>query len=306
MATKKRGSLNWAPISGQWKIKAKKIEYLGPDDPNTPVGVAISTARVRNGQISVRICLNNSDQNSGRILLGYHTVTGAYYSVGLAGYGYAYVIDEFIPGQGWRSVISKGSKKQLEAKRNYEMQVGIHGQSVSLNIDGIRIMDYTLPSPLGGGQAGLFAWGPGPVSFENFDWSGDIARSFIVMPLSPPFNDLYKEVIIPVCEKIGILAFRADDVFKPGIIMQDIIQALVESDIIIAEISSENPNVYYEIGYAHALGKPTILLAKKDSELPFDISGYRVIFYDNSIGGKPEVEKNLEKHLNNILIGRSR
>ena len=306
MASKKRSPINWAPISGQWKFEAKKIEYIGSDDPKSPVGVAISSAQVRNGNISVRICLNNSEENSGRILLGYHTVTGAYYSVGLAGYGYAYVIDEFIPGQGWRSVMSKGNKKQLQPKKIYEIQVGIHGQSVSLSIDGIRIMDYTLPLPLGGGQAGLFAWGPGPVSFENFEWSGDIARSFIVMPFSGPFNDLYKEVIIPVCDKNGILAFRADDVFKPGIIMQDIIQALVESDIIIAEISSENPNVYYEIGYAHALGKPTILLAEKSSKLPFDISGYRVIFYDNSIGGKPEVEKNLERHLNNIIIGRSR
>ena len=180
-----------------------------------------------------------------------------------------------------KSGCTKGNKKQLETKRKYDIQVGIHGQNVSLSVDGIRIMDYTLPSPLGGGQAGLFAWGPGPVCFENFDWSGDIARSFVVMPFSGHFNDLYNEVIIPVCDKIGIPAFKADDVFRPGIIMQDIIQALVESDIIIAEISSENPNVYYEIGYAHALGKPTILLAEKGGKLPFDISGYRVIFSGN-------------------------
>ena len=60
------------------------------------------------------------------------------------------------------------------------------------------------------------------------------------------------------------------------------------------------PNVFYELGYAHALGKPTILLAERGRELPFDIRGYRCIFYDNTIGGKAAVETNLKKHLENI------
>ena len=75
-------------------------------------------------------------------------------------------------------------------------------------------------------------------------------------------------------------------------------------EVVIAEISpaggelnNYNPNVFYELGYAHALGKPTILLARRGSKLPFDINSYRVVFYDDTIGGKAEVEENLRKHL---------
>jgi nucleoside 2-deoxyribosyltransferase len=64
----------------------------------------------------------------------------------------------------------------------------------------------------------------------------------------------------------------------------------------------DNPNVFYELGYAHALNKPTILLAdiNKRDRLPFDISGYRTVFYENSIGGKKEIEKKLRKYIENI------
>jgi len=54
------------------------------------------------------------------------------------------------------------------------------------------------------------------------------------------------------------------------------------------------------LGYAHALGKPTILLAQRGSQLPFDIGSFRVVFYNDTIGGKAEVERNLKKHLEAI------
>ena len=84
-------------------------------------------------------------------------------------------------------------------------------------------------------------------------------------------------------------------------ILQDIITSIVESEIIIADITSANPNVFYELGYAHAINKTTILLAKRESPLPFDVKNYRVIFYDNTIRGKDNVENQLRKHLSNIL-----
>jgi len=67
-------------------------------------------------------------------------------------------------------------------------------------------------------------------------------------------------------------------------------------------ISENCSNVFYEIGYAHALKKPTILLCDKAlrDRLPFDVSGFRTIFYDNSIGGKRRVEEKLEVYLQNI------
>jgi nucleoside 2-deoxyribosyltransferase len=85
-------------------------------------------------------------------------------------------------------------------------------------------------------------------------------------------------------------------------ILHDIAQGIVDAQIVIAEITPANQNVFYELGYAHALAKPTILLAERGKQpLPFDISGYRVLFYDNTIAGKKQVEDGLKKHLQAIL-----
>jgi len=121
------------------------------------------------------------------------------------------------------------------------------------------------------------------------------------MQFSEPYQQLYQEVIRPVAESFHLAAQHVGEVFGPGIILQDIVQGIVESEVIIAEITPANQNVFYELGYAHALGKPTILLAERGKQLPFDVSGYRVLIYDNTIAGKRQVEEGLKKHLTAIL-----
>ena len=82
----------------------------------------------------------------------------------------------------------------------------------------------------------------------------------------------------------------------------DITKQIAQSRVIIAEITPINANVYYEVGFADALGKPLILIAdRKVTELPFDIRPYRTIFYENSIGGKNRVEETLRKYLTAIM-----
>ena len=253
--------------------------------------------------MSAQIRLGSPDENAGRLLLGYNTATGGYFSAGLGGYGRAYVIDEHVPGLGWQAVKHEGRVAQLQASTAYDVEVDVRGQRLCLTVDGIDLIDQHLPHPLEGDQAGLFAWGPGPITFENVVWSGVRPRAFVVMQFTEPFDSLYAEVIRPVCEELQFAAYRADDVFRPGLILQDIIAGLVESDVIIAEITPTNANVFYELGYAHARNTPTVLLARRNGTLPFDISGHRVIFYDDSIRGKPEVETALRRHLSSILGG---
>ena len=87
-------------------------------------------------------------------------------------------------------------------------------------------------------------------------------------------------------------------------IIADITRRLQEADIVIADTTPQNPNVFYELGYAHAIGKPTIVLAEKGRELPFDVSGFRTLFYENSIAGKSQIEAGLRKHLEAIMRER--
>lgn len=126
------------------------------------------------------------------------------------------------------------------------------------------------------------------------------------MSFRSDLQDLYDEVIAPECLRAGLEPIRADELQYPGVILQDIVRGLQESTVVIAEISADedkafNANVFYELGYAHATEKPTILLARRGTDLPFDVSGYRVILYDDSIGGKPAVERELRAHLHSIL-----
>jgi hypothetical protein len=121
------------------------------------------------------------------------------------------------------------------------------------------------------------------------------------MQFFEPSDTLYKEVIERKGKEAGFDVVRIDDVNRPGIIFQDIQQAISEATAIVAEISPANNNVSYELGNAHALRKPTILLARRGQDLPFDIRSYRVIFYNDTIGGKSNLEETLEKNLDSVL-----
>lgn len=299
----------WAPVVGKWKLTPSNARFLGPQDSSAPHGIALSKHSFKRGSVSLTVDLNESEKGCGRILFGYHAASGGYFTAGIGGYDGAYCVDEFVPGKGWRALKVAGSSANLEKNHKYDMKVEIRGQGVQLSVDGITVVEATLPHPLRGNQIGLFAWGEAPVTFHLTAVAGR-PQAFVVMQFGEPFDNLYREVIKPVAEEedIGFAAHRAYDVFRPGVILQDIIRSIVSSDVVIAEVTPANPNVFYELGYAHAIDKPTILLAEHQTDpskhLPFDISGFRVIFYDNTIRGKRNVETMLRQHLTNIKEGR--
>ncbi len=294
----------WAALAGKWKFDGSTATYLGPEDPNShiPHGLALSPFRLRSGSIGTRVFFDDT-VSVGRIVFGYNSPTGAYFSAGLGGYHFAYILDEYLPARGWKAVRGQGSELNLDTQAPYDLEVQLRGQTVRLTVNTVKVLEQTLPYPLTGDQVGLFAWGSAKVRFENAAALASKPRVFVVMQFGEPYDSLYSEVIKPVAEAMGLEAYRADDVYKPGIILQDIIRGILEAEVVIGEITPVNANVFYELGYSHALDKPTILLAERGRELPFDISSYRCIFYDNTIRGKTGVETNLRQHLRNILDG---
>jgi hypothetical protein len=158
-----------------------------------------------------------------------------------------------------------------------------------------------LPSPLAEGQVGLFTWGPNAVRFAEVSSATEPGTAFVVMKFAPAYQELYDDVIKPVVGQFDLHAYHVGEVFGPGLILDDITRGIIEAKVIIADITPTNENVFYELGYAHALRKPTILLAEKDKVLPFDISGFRCLKYENSIGGKRRLVEGLRKHLKAIL-----
>ena len=89
-------------------------------------------------------------------------------------------------------------------------------------------------------------------------------RAFIVMPIAKEYNSIHL-IIKKVCSNVDITCIRADEIYKPGAIINQIFANITDTDFIIAEVSDGNPNVYYEVGIAHCIGKPSILLARVDS-----------------------------------------
>ena len=293
---------SWAPIVGRWTIEEEVETYLGIQDSCThPFGLCASNLSLTEGSVKVSVELSATKDASGRILLGYRSPKESYLSVGIGGYKSAYALSEFsVSYQGWRAVSLAGSEDNLVANTKYEIEVRIEGQRIFLIVNDVKIFEHVLERPLLSGQTGLFAWGNKEVKFSNMAVNKVTGKVFVVMQFSEPYQQLYSEVIQPVTKDFDLEAYHAGEVFGPGVIFQDISERIIESKIVIAEVTPANQNVFYELGYAHALGKPTILLAERGKQLPFDIAGYRCLFYENTIGGKQQVEEALRKHLQAI------
>ena len=303
---------SWAPIVGRWLFPSlANCTYKSPQQQGNPLGivnpfgVCVSNVRFSEGDAKVMIKLPGDPARTdagGRILLGFRSMNDPQIMVGLGGWGSAYSISEFDRAQGWRGVALAGSNTNLLPEHPYEILVRVRGQRIRLEVDGVQVLDHVLEAPLPQGQLGLFAWGTEKVEFTDASVRTEHQGTvFVVMQFSDPYQTLYTDVIKPVIESYKLQVYHAGEVFGPGIILEDITAGIVEAKIVIAEITPPNQNVFYELGYAHALKKPTILLADSAKDLPFDISGYRCLFYENSIGGKRKVEEGLRKHLDAIL-----
>jgi hypothetical protein len=297
---------NWAAIVGQWSFGAGDAQYLGPSkaQPSPYHGVAVSDVQLRDGVVRAGIRFEVFDQQeppTGGVILGFRSQRDSYVMAQLGAYGSEFAISEFEPTSGWRALERAGSSENLITGRSYAVEVTQRGQGLFMVVDHVPIFNLVLPSPLVGNQVGLFAWGPLPVFFSRITAQQERPRAFVAMQFGEPYDTIYREVIKLGAKDAGFDVLRIDETVGPGLIFEDIKREIGEAKVVIAEITAPNQNVFYEVGYAHALNKPTILLAQRGRELPFDIRSYRVIFYEDTIGGKPNVEKSLAKHLNSIL-----
>lgn len=256
------------------------------------------------GTVQVRVRFTEVDARgdiSGGLLIGFKSQNQRYMMIQLGAYGRAYSMAEFVPSFGWKALELSGDVRELEPNRDYEMHILQTGQVVQLSVNGVRVLEKTLMEPLAGTQVGLFGWGRAPIDFCELAVRSSPPEAFVAMEFQEPFETLYREVIHPCLNELNVNVLKGDEIAGPGIIVDDIRRQIAEARIVIAEITAPNQNVFYELGYAHALNKPTILLARRGKELPFNVRSYRVIFYDDSIGGKPALERSLKSHIEAIL-----
>ncbi len=106
---------------------------------------------------------------------------------------------------------------------------------------------------------------------------------FVLMPFTEDFDDIYQLGIKQSCEDAGAYCERVDEQLFTESILERIYNQISKADFVIADMTNRNPNVFYEVGYAHALGKQTILLTQNADDIPFDLKHYPHIIYNNKI-----------------------
>lgn len=108
--------------------------------------------------------------------------------------------------------------------------------------------------------------------------------AFVLMPFDKAFDDVYHYGIKQCCNEVGIVAERVDEQFYSESMLERIYRQIDNADLIIADMSGRNPNVFYEVGYAHAKTKNCALLTQKKEDIPFDLQHHFHIIYDGKIG----------------------
>ena len=119
-------------------------------------------------------------------------------------------------------------------------------------------------------------------------------RIFVLMPFANEFLDVYVLGIREVAEKLGFTVDRADDIEHNGNILDLVQQKIRQADILIADMSTRNANVFYEIGFAHAVNRPTVLLCRNTDTVPFDLQSINYIKYAGIVDLRERLEKRLK------------
>lgn len=111
------------------------------------------------------------------------------------------------------------------------------------------------------------------------DLAGDDKLVFVLTAFHPTYKKQF-EAIAQVCQNLGLNAMRGDEEFAEEV-FPHILRLIIRARLIIANLDGRNPNVFYELGIAHALDKPTILVAPKPDDVPFDIRTRRLVFFES-------------------------
>lgn len=131
---------------------------------------------------------------------------------------------------------------------------------------------------------------------------------FVIMPFGEKtdvggevinFNDVYEYIIKDVVEnRLKLNCIRSDEITEAGWIQRDMLEHIIQDDVVVVDITTLNPNVFYELGVRHALRQfVTVLIRKKGTKIPFNIRGLRMIEYDLDIKNASKAKDDIENFI---------
>lgn len=126
------------------------------------------------------------------------------------------------------------------------------------------------------------------------------ALASAMMPFDTAFNAVY-ESIREAAYNAGLQCMRADDIWENATIIQDVVSLIDRSRIVICDCTGRNPNVFYEAGIAHTLGREVILITQSEHDIPFDLRHLRHIRYLNNGEGRAVLVQSLQSRMQTLL-----
>lgn len=128
----------------------------------------------------------------------------------------------------------------------------------------------------------------------------ELALASAMMPFDAGFNPVY-ESIRSAADNVGLRCRRADDIWENAAIIQDVVALIDRSRVVVCDCSGRNPNVFYEAGIAHSLGRDVILITQSEQDIPFDLRHLRYIRYLNNVEGRAALTDALQARMQTIL-----
>lgn len=124
--------------------------------------------------------------------------------------------------------------------------------------------------------------------------------AFVLIPFKDEYQQLYEAVLEPTLNESGYVASKADQPALPGDIPEDVIKSIISADVVVADCSEPNPNVFYELGVSHAVGNKTIVLSNNADNLAFYLRQHRVLVYQRDRDGRKLLRANLKQWLHSM------
>lgn len=121
-----------------------------------------------------------------------------------------------------------------------------------------------------------------------------------MMPFDVAFNTVY-DSIRQAADTVGLRCRRADDIWENAAIIQDVVALIDRSRVVVCDCTGRNPNVFYEAGIAHTLGREVILITQSEHDIPFDLRHLRYVKYLNNTEGRVALVTALQGRLQTIL-----
>jgi hypothetical protein len=140
--------------------------------------------------------------------------------------------------------------------------------------------------------------------FTGRNFAVDPKLCFVLMPFKNDLRPVYDDHIRKVVTSLQLESKRADDIFRNTAIIEDIWESINRARVIIADLTEKNPNVFYEVGVAHTVGKDVILITQNLEDVPFDLRHLRHVQYQYTPRGMEMFEQQLKNTLVSILGGQ--